>query len=560
MSTMADLKPPAAYQPILPDDILALENRVADLHALLDVGRKLSHIRELKDLYASLADIVRGKIGIGTLSIVICPPNAQAFRLVYSYGLEEINREYLFENIGALRQILTANEPIRLFDAAGRPLYPDLNQRFNFDRLRAEWLIPMLMQNRIVGFLTIGGSARSLCLTADEDYFLRQIAAQAAVCINTCHLYRQHKKEKAELNRTLYNLSLLYNIGRAMTYISDLKSLLQYILNQAIEITGAEKGSIMLYDIETERLSLRVLAGLADKAYQKKVNNNEIECRSFKPGEGIAGRVFQSGRPIVVDNAGEEELFIEPAKSFVRSIACIPMKVHSDPIGVINVTNKRDESGFKDEEVELLKAVADQAAVAINKAQLWEMAVTDSLTGLFVRRYFMAKFQEELHRAERYAKSLAVVIADLDRFKEINDSYGHSTGDRVLRIIGQFLQRNIRSVDIIARFGGEEFSILLPEVDKAEALRVSERLRHKLLPLNGLKPLTISLGVAAYPEDGNDLGILIRNADAAMYAAKQTGRNRVMPYQNGMDGSPSDQSSVDGSLSTQALASSRPHC
>ena len=202
-----------------------------------------------------------------------------------------------------------------------------------------------------------------------------------------------------------------------------------------------------------------------------------------------------------------------------------------------NVTNKLDDTGFSDEDVELLKAVSDQAAVAINKAQLWEMAVTDSLTGLFVRRYFMVKLQEEFHRAERYEKNLSVVMADLDNFKDVNDTYGHSAGDSVLKIIGKFLQRNIRDVDIIARFGGEEFVILLPEADKEEARIVSERLRRTLaqLKLDDLPSLTISLGIAAYPEDGNSIEKLIKRADAAMYVAKQTGRNRVIMYESGMD-------------------------
>lgn len=537
ITSMINQESSAVYHRPPKENNQALEHRVTELDELLNFSRKLSNILNLHELYALLSEIVRRKIGADMFSIFIYRQKPKIFRLVYTYGVGEINREFMFENIDALWQRLMANEPFSLHDDSGHPLYPDLNQRFHLDLLHADWLVPMMMQNKVVGFLAVGGKGHDLPYSETDVYFLRQIAAQAAVCINTCHLYLQRNKEKEELNRTLYNLSLLYNIGRAMTYISDLKSLLQYILNQAIEITGAEKGSIMLYDIENNRLSVRVLAGLEDKAYQKKVNNNEIDCRSFKPGEGIAGRVFETGRPMVVDKASEEELFVEPATSFVRSIACIPMKVYSDPIGVINVTNKLDDTGFSDEDVELLKAVSDQAAVAINKAQLWEMAVTDSLTGLFVRRYFMVKLQEEFHRAERYEKNLSVVMADLDNFKDVNDTYGHSAGDSVLKIIGKFLQRNIRDVDIIARFGGEEFVILLPEADKEEARIVSERLRRTLaqLKLDDLPSLTISLGIAAYPEDGNSIEKLIKRADAAMYVAKQTGRNRVIMYESGMD-------------------------
>jgi diguanylate cyclase (GGDEF)-like protein len=447
-----------------------------------------------------------------------------------------VHQEFLLGDISAIWQQFLKKQPLSLVDRNGQPLFPQIIERFHLDRLGAEFLVPLVMRNNVIGFIALGAKAGREPLNEADLYFLRQIAAHAAVCINTSHLYMKRAKEKEELNRTLYNLSLLYSIGRAMTYISDLKSLLKYILNQAIEITGAEKGSIMLYDIEKNLLSIRVLAGLKDKAYQRKVNSNEINCRSFRPGEGIAGRVFQSGRPMVVAKAREEELFIDPDASFVRSIACIPMMVYSDVIGVINVTNKLADTGFTDEDVELLKAVADQAAVAINKAQLWEMAVTDSLTGLFVRRYFMVKFQEEFHRAERYSKILSVVMADIDRFKKINDTYGHTTGDRVLKIIANFFQKNVRDVDIISRYGGEEFVILLPEADKEEAYTVSERLRKKLceLEIDDLPKLSISLGISSYPEDGGDIEMLIKKADAAMYAAKQSGRNRVVIYDKEM--------------------------
>jgi diguanylate cyclase (GGDEF)-like protein len=317
-----------------------------------------------------------------------------------------------------------------------------------------------------------------------------------------------------------------------MNYISDLKNLLQYILSKAIEVTFAEKGSLMLYDMETDQLNIRVLAGMKDTAFQDKVNNNEIACRSFKPGEGIAGRVYVTAKPLVVNNIKEDDGFIDSEKSYVRSIACIPMVVYNDVIGVINVTNKRHDKAFTDEDVEMLKAVADQAAVAINKAQLWDMAVTDSLTGLYVRRYFLVKLQEELHRAERYDNILSIVMADLDHFKNINDTYGHDAGDRVLKAIGKFLQQNIRDVDMVARYGGEEFVIMIPEAANDAAHILSERLRKQMseLKIEDLPPITISLGIATYPFDGSDLADLIKKADAAMYAAKRDGRNRVVKY------------------------------
>jgi diguanylate cyclase (GGDEF)-like protein len=283
-------------------------------------------------------------------------------------------------------------------------------------------------------------------------------------------------------------------------------------------------------------LNIRVLAGLPDTEYQDKVNNNEIKCRSFKPGEGIAGRVFLNSQPMIVNNIREDSLFIESEKSFVRSIACIPMVVYNDVIGVINVTNKKNGKEFTDQDIRMLKAVADQAAVAVNKAQLWDMAVTDSLTGLYVRRYFMVKLQEEIHRAERYDKIISIIMADLDRFKNINDTYGHDAGDRALKAISHFLQKNIRDVDAIARYGGEEFVMLIPDADKDAAFNLAERLREELakIKLDNLPAISISFGIATFPTDGTEVEDLIRKADAAMYAAKRAGRNKSVKYAENM--------------------------
>jgi diguanylate cyclase (GGDEF)-like protein len=391
---------------------------------------------------------------------------------------------------------------------------------------------PLGMQEELVGLVTFGSKGDDQPFNDVERYFLQQVSAHAAVCIKTCRLYEKRKKEKEDLDKTLQNLSLLYSIGKAMNYISDLKKLLQFILGQAIEITSAEKGSLMLYDMESNQLNIRVLAGIEGKAFQEKVNNNEIKCRSFKPGEGIAGRVFLTAKPIVVNNIKKDDVFVDSESSYVRSIACIPMIVYNDVIGVINVTNKRYGRQFTDDDVEMLKAVADQAAVAINKAQLWDMAVTDSLTGLYVRRYFLVKLHEEVHRAERYNNMLSLIMADLDRFKDVNDTFGHDAGDRVLGEIGRFLQQNVRDVDMVARYGGEEFVILIPEAAKDAAYILAERLREKFerLKFENLPQITMSLGIATYPFDGKKPEDLLKNADAAMYAAKRAGRNQVARY------------------------------
>jgi len=513
---------------LLPD---AFDRRAAELTELLKACRDLSDILNPDELYATFAGIIRNKFGISKLGLFVYDPEKETFELIFSYGLGKLNFKFK-RGRKKLWETILQDKPFAVVDQSGDPLFPKFLEKQDLKILPSKLWVPLVMRGEVIGLLTMGPKSGNQLFDDFDLYFLQQITAQAAVSINTCRLYERRKREKEDLDKTLQNLSLLYSIGKAMNYISDLKNLLQYILNQAIDITSAEKGSIMLYNLETDRLNIRVLAGLEDTEYQEKVNNNEIRCRSFKPGEGIAGRVFMTSKPMIVNNIREDDLFIESETSYVRSIACIPMIVYSDVVGVINVTNKKKGKEFTDEDVEMLKAVADQAAVAVNKAQLWDMAVTDSLTGLYVRRYFMVKLQEEIHRAERYGKRLSIIMADLDRFKKINDTYGHDAGDRALKTISVFLQKNIRDVDAIARYGGEEFVMLIPDADKEAAYCLAQRLRTGLtkVKLEDLPPITISLGIATYPSDSTDIEELIKKADAAMYEAKQKGRNRVVKY------------------------------
>jgi diguanylate cyclase (GGDEF)-like protein len=505
--------------------------QAVELVKLLQACRRLSNQLRPDELYAALAEIVAETFGVEALSIFLRAEEQADFEWVFSRG-PAADGSRICIGASELRRKLLGGEPVATAEFLGGLSPPLGPQTPGLQRLGAVLWLPLVMRQEVVGLLALGPRPDHGPFKEADAYFLRELSSHAAICTHTCRLYAQRQREKEDLDKTLQNLSLLYNIGKALNYISDLKKLLQYILSQAIAITSAEKGSIMLYDMETDRLNIRVLAGLEDMAYQDKVNNNEIRCRSFRPGEGIAGRVFLTARPIVVNNIQADDLFVGSENSFARSIACIPMVVYNEPIGVINVTNKRQAEGFTEEDVDMLKAVADQAAVAVNKAQLWDMAITDSLTGLYVRRYFMMKLQEELHRAERYNKVLSIIMADLDHFKSVNDTYGHSAGDRVLQAIGHYLHKNIRDVDILARYGGEEFVFLLPDADKEAAVCLSERLRHGLedLRVDDRPVPTMSLGIASYPADSNRLEDLIQQADAALYAAKQAGRNRTVRY------------------------------
>lgn len=222
-----------------------------------------------------------------------------------------------------------------------------------------------------------------------------------------------------------------------------------------------------------------------------------------------------------------------------RSFAGAPIVIKGRLVGFINLIGL-EANFFHQEHALRLQAFADQAAIAIENARLYaeveRLATLDEVTGIFNRRRLFEMGQRELERARRYRAHLAAILFDIDRFKKINDTYGHTTGDRVLTAIAKEISRHIREVDLFGRYGGEEFVVLLPQTDCQNALDVAERLRALVADLecetdHGMLSVTISLGVALLTEDILSLPTLIDRADQAMYAAKQAGRNRVELYE-----------------------------
>jgi len=177
-----------------------------------------------------------------------------------------------------------------------------------------------------------------------------------------------------------------------------------------------------------------------------------------------------------------------------------------------------------------------QVALEFRKVELYEqvqeLSILDGLTEVYLRRYLMDRLEEEVDRAERLGLTFSIGMVDIDHFKRCNDNYGHLVGDAILKKISRRLKSSVREVDMISRYGGEEFCILLPETTKELALTVAGRLR-KTIATKGFKAfdedikMTVSIGVSTYPEDGKSVNALIEKADTALYKAKRKGRNAV---------------------------------
>lgn len=217
---------------------------------------------------------------------------------------------------------------------------------------------------------------------------------------------------------------------------------------------------------------------------------------------------------------------------------CIPLVTQDELVGLVHLEGLAAEKGAREEQEQLAVTVAEQLALALGNARLREslrrQSVLDPLTGLFNRRYFEETLRRELARARRMASPLSLVVLDVDHFKRVNDGFGHTAGDAVLRAIAQLVRQSIRDCDVACRYGGEELVILMPDCAQADAARRAEALRADIagappmLDEAGPDTVTASFGVAQFPVHGPDAEALFRAADGALYRAKRAGRNRVV--------------------------------
>lgn len=324
--------------------------------------------------------------------------------------------------------------------------------------------------------------------------------------------------------------SVTEDLGKGMEY----KPLLSRILKMTLSLVDADHGFIMIADENSNALKTEVVYGLPNPAAERLVYEDLLHISARTTGEGIQARVMQTRQPVMIDKINDYRG--TGLGHDTHSIICVPLVKQDQAFGVIYVSNKRDSVRFSPQDLDLVCILASNVAALVDQVRLYKKSITDSLTGLYLRRHFEPKLEHEVKRTIRYGVPLSLLTLDADLFKQVNDTYGHLAGDSVLRTIADLLRRNIRTdIDLPVRMGGEEFAILLPETPEAGALILAERIRQQMetTPLrlgSDTRFLTLSIGVASCPEHGSDAETLVGNADKALYASKTQGRNRVTSY------------------------------
>lgn len=331
-----------------------------------------------------------------------------------------------------------------------------------------------------------------------------------------------------ELERTQVQIETIYETSRALGEIYNLEEVLDEILRIAKDILGFQSLSVLLFDKKKECLLLKAKFELEKKF--------KFDPPKKIPLTGITGSVVKSRKGVRIFDVRTDPRYVLGLED-ARSEMAVPMISRGKVVGVLDAESKKI-GAFEEADQKVFSILASSAAMAIENAMLHqqteELTIIDELTGIYNFRYFTKKLTGELKRAKRYHQPLSLLMIDIDWFKRCNDSYGHLFGNFVLKTLSSVISSCIREVDILSRYGGEEFVVILPQTTKIDAKRIGERIRYQVESTTFKDKtgptktfLTVSLGVASYPVDAEAQEELIKKVDQALYIAKGKGKNLV---------------------------------
>src|SRR5438309_4826229 len=342
-----------------------------------------------------------------------------------------------------------------------------------------------------------------------------------------------------QLQRTVDELAVLNEIGKALTSSLDIGEGMHLIRAKVSELLKPRNWSLLLRDQQTGELYFKAAVGAGSEM---------LMHLRLQRGEGIAGWVAEHNAPLIVDDVTADPRFAarfdKTSRFHTKSILCVPLAIKGRVLGVIELVNGEGDGSFSTEDLRILSTVAEFSAIAIENAQnfakVQELTVVDDHTGLFNSRHLKRTLEQEIIRATRFGHPVSLVFFDLDYFKRVNDTYGHQAGSRLLAEVGRLLLGTLRSTDVPVRYGSDEFVVLLPETSKDQAVEAANRIRSEIASARFLADapfgpvrITASLGVATFPDDARAPEELLRRADDAMYRVKAERRDGVAAAQPG---------------------------
>jgi diguanylate cyclase (GGDEF)-like protein len=354
--------------------------------------------------------------------------------------------------------------------------------------------------------------ASSLSLIASR-YFLSQVR-------------KSEKHLEQRVNERTKEIETLQNLATQLTACNSKKEALEVIKLITSILLPRFAGALALYNSSKDKLE--VVENWNGRWQGEKIYSPD-QCWALRSGQTHFGDPRAGNMTCNHSDSQEDKML------------CIPIVAQGMTYGVLHFSSSR-KTEWTPEEYQLTSAVAEHASLTLasleSRESLRQQAIRDPLTGLYNRRYLFETIEQELSRASRRNQSIGILMVDIDHFKKFNDEFGHDIGDFILSEFGRLIKMIIRNEDIACRFGGEEFTILLPETGRDEAFRVAEKIRIKIrdydfiLKNRSYGPIKLSVGVVSFPENGKTADHLLKMADNALYEAKQAGRDRVVLAEN----------------------------
>lgn len=377
--------------------------------------------------------------------------------------------------------------------------------------------IPLRAFGKVFGVLRVEqrlswGTQKSTLATIE---MLKAFAHELATILRGLDIAASERQQVA-------NMQALHEVSNAIFRSLRLEEMLESVAQSLIHQLGFDRAKIYLINKEGDTLESVLTMDQRGKQH--------ADRERYPLKRGVHPMV-----DLILGRSMDERM-----EKYRRTIVYIPLRARDENMGILMVDNLLSQQEIPDAHIPLLEAIAGQLSMATKNARLFqgveELSITDGLTGLYILRYFKQRLKEELYRAERTHGKLSLMILDIDHFKRFNDSYGHPSGDLILSTIAERVLANARKIDLPARYGGDEFFILLPDTSAEEALALADRLHHAVadeavaLPSGQVVRLTVSIGIATYPTHAGSIDELIKHADEALYWIKQHGRNRIRLY------------------------------